>query len=83
MVRLAEVPWVDCIRALRSAGFVKAAESPASVMLVGAGRSMLLRRMPVVDETTLDVTLCAAGLSRERFMELLNSEEQLATSRAE
>jgi hypothetical protein len=83
MARLLEVPWVECLSALRRAGFVKSAESPASVVLVGAGRSLLLRRVPVVDERTLHVALSAVGISREQFLELLASEESLATSTPE
>jgi hypothetical protein len=55
------VPWADCIRALRGAGFVCAAESPAAVVLVRAGRSVLLRRVPAFDEPELVAALRGAG----------------------
>jgi hypothetical protein len=72
-MRLApRLPWADCIRVLRSAGFVCAAESPAAVVLVRAGRSVLLRRAPVVDEPELVAAIQGAGLSGEAFLGLLD-----------
>jgi hypothetical protein len=67
-----DVSWVDGIRAFRRAGFVRAAESPSSVMLVSAGRSVLLQRVPVFDETVLREAVRSAGLNGPLFMELLS-----------
>jgi hypothetical protein len=58
------VPWADCIQALRGAGFVCAAESPVAVVLVRAGRSVLLRRVPALDEPELLAALQGAGFGR-------------------
>ena len=66
------VPWADCIRVLRSAGFVCAAESPAAVVLVRAGRSVLLRRVPALDEPELVAAIRGAGLSGEALLGLLD-----------
>jgi hypothetical protein len=66
------VPWADCIRVLRRAGFVCAAESPAAVVLVRAGRSVLLQRMPALDEPELVAAIRGAGLSGEAFLGLLD-----------
>jgi hypothetical protein len=65
------IPWDDCIRLLRGAGFVCAAESPAAVVLVSAGRSVVLRRVPAFDEPELVAALEVAGLRRERCLALL------------
>jgi hypothetical protein len=40
-------------------------------MLVSAGRSVLLQRVPVLDESILQAALRAAGLSDAAFVELL------------
>jgi hypothetical protein len=66
------VPWADCIRVLRRAGFVCAAESPVAVVLVRAGRSVLLRRVPALDEPELVAAVHGAGLSGEAFLGLLD-----------
>jgi hypothetical protein len=66
--------WADCIRALRRAGFVCAAESPAAVMLVNAGRSVLLPRAPSLNEHTMLATLRGTRLSPEDFLALLGDE---------
>lgn len=71
MLRLGDVLWADCLRALRRAGFVCTAESPTAVMLVSAGRAVLLPRMPALDEMVLLATLRATRLSAEEFVELL------------
>lgn len=71
MGRLRDILWADCIRALRRAGFVCAAESPAAVMLVNAGRSVLLPRMLALDELALLAALRAARLSVEEFLALV------------
>jgi hypothetical protein len=71
VIRLGEVLWADCIRALRRAGFVCAAESPTAVMLVSAGRAVLLPRMRALDEIVLIATLRATRLSAEEFVALL------------
>jgi hypothetical protein len=71
VVRLGEVLWADCLRALRRAGFVCTAESPTAVMLVNAGRAVLLPRVPALDEIVLLATLRAARLSAEEFAALL------------
>jgi hypothetical protein len=68
----ARLPWADCIRLLRDAGFVCAAESPAAVVLVRAGRSLLLRRVPALDEPELVAAVQGAGLSGEAFLGLLD-----------
>jgi hypothetical protein len=72
VVRLGEVLWADCLRALRRAGFVCTAESPTAVMLVNAGRAVLLPRVPALDEIVLLATLRAARLSAEEFAALLH-----------
>ena len=72
MIRLSDVLWADCIRALRRAGFVCAAESPAAVVLVSAGRAVLLLRVPALDEMALLATLRATRLSVEDFAALLS-----------
>ena len=71
MGRLTDILWADCIRALRRAGFVCAAESPAVVMLVSAGRYVLLPRVPALDESAVLDALRAARLSAEDFLALL------------
>jgi hypothetical protein len=71
VVRLGDVLWADCLRALRRAGFVCTAESPTVVMLVSAGRAVLLPRVPALDEIVLLATLRAARLSAEEFAALL------------
>jgi hypothetical protein len=71
VLRLGDVLWADCLRALRRAGFVCTAESPTAVMLVNAGRAVLLPRMPALDEMVLLATLRATRLSAEEFVELL------------
>jgi hypothetical protein len=71
MDRLSDILWADCIRALRRAGFVCAAESPAAVVLVSAGRSVLLPRVPALGELELLAALRAARLSAEEFLALL------------
>jgi hypothetical protein len=71
MGRLCNVVWADCIRALRRAGFVCAAESPAAVMLVSPGRSVLLPRVPALDESALLAALRNTRLSEEEFLALL------------
>ncbi len=71
MGRLGDIPWADCIRALRRAGFVCAAESPAGVMLVSAGRSVLLPRVAALDESALLAALRATRLTAEEFLALL------------
>jgi hypothetical protein len=71
MDRLSDILWADCIRALRRAGFVCAAESPAAVVLVSAGRSVLLPRVPAFGEFELLAALRAARLSAEEFLALL------------
>lgn len=71
MTCLDNVSWAACIQALRRAGFVRAAESPSSVMLVSAGRSVLLRRVPILDKSILEAALRAAGLSTATFVGLL------------
>jgi hypothetical protein len=68
---LTDVVWADCIRALRRAGFVCAAESPAAVMLVSAGRSLLLPRVRALDDAALLPALRATRLSAEEFLALL------------
>jgi hypothetical protein len=72
MPRLQDVSWAACIQAFRRAGFVRAAESPSNVLLVSAGRTVLLRRVPILDETVLQAALRSAGLSDERFVALLS-----------
>jgi hypothetical protein len=69
---LDNVSWAACIQALRRAGFVRAAESPSNVILVSAGRTVLLQRVPVLDETSLQDALRSAGVSDERFVALLS-----------
>ena len=66
------VPWAACIQALRRAGFVRAAESPSNVVLVGAGRSVLLHRVPILTEAMLRHALRCAGLSDAAFIALLS-----------
>jgi hypothetical protein len=68
---LTDIVWADCIRALRRAGFVCAAESPAAVMLVSAGRSLLLPRVRALDDVALLPALRATRLSAEEFLALL------------
>jgi hypothetical protein len=68
---LGDVLWADCIRALRVAGFVCAAESPTAVVLVSAGRSVLIPRVPALDERALLATLRATRLSGDEFLALL------------
>jgi hypothetical protein len=68
---LSNVSWADCLLAFRRAGFVRAAESPANVMLVSGGRTVLLQRVPVFDETVLRDALRSAGISGLRFVALL------------
>jgi hypothetical protein len=65
------VLWADCIRALRRAGYVCAAESPTVVMLVSGGRVVVLPRTPALDESVLRATLRTTGLSAEEFVALL------------
>jgi hypothetical protein len=72
MRRLDNVSWTECIEALRRAGFVQAAESPSNVMLVSAGRTVLLQRVPILDERVLKDALGAAGLSVSKFLALLS-----------
>jgi hypothetical protein len=69
----ARLPWADGIRVLRDAGFVCAAESPAAVVLVRAGRSVVLRRVPAFDEPELVAAVQGAGLSGEMFRGLLDA----------
>jgi hypothetical protein len=71
MQRLDNVPWAECIQAFRRAGFVPAAESRANVMLVSASRTVLLRRVTVLEETVLEEALRSAGLSGSQFLALL------------
>jgi hypothetical protein len=73
MERLGDVLWSDCIRAFRRAGFVCAAESPASVVLVSAGRCVFLPRVPVLKEMSLRAVLHASGLSTEAFLDVLRT----------
>jgi hypothetical protein len=68
---LNNVSWDECILALRRAGFVQAAESPSNVMLVSAGRTVLLQRVAILEETALDDALRSAGLGRPQFRALL------------
>ena len=68
---LDNVSWDECIRTLRRAGFVPAAESPSKVMLVSAGKTVLLQRVAILDETILQDALRSAGLSEPRFRALL------------
>ena len=72
MGSLDNVPWVECIEALRRAGFVRAAESPSNVILVGGGRTVLLQRVPILEEMALQGALRSAGLSTPRFLALLS-----------
>ncbi len=78
---LDNVSWTACIEALRRAGFVWAAESPSNVVLVGAGRTVLLHRAPILDETVLQHALRCAGLSDAAFIALLSEAvaERVAT----
>jgi hypothetical protein len=71
MDRLGDVLWADCIRALRRAGFVCAAESPKAVMLVSAGRSVFLPRALALDEIALLGALRAIRLDPVEFLALL------------
>jgi hypothetical protein len=71
MGRRRDILWADCLRALRRAGFVCAAESPSAAMLVSADRSVLLPRVPALDETTLLTALRGTQLSEEEFLALL------------
>ena len=71
MQRLDNVSWAECIQAFRRAGFVRAAESRANVMLVSASRTVLLRRVPVLEATVLEEALRSAGLSGSQFLALL------------
>jgi hypothetical protein len=71
MPSLCNVSWGECIQALRRAGFVQAAESPSNVMLVSAGRTVLLQRVAIFEEPVLMAALRAAGLSRSTFLSLL------------
>jgi hypothetical protein len=71
MDRLGDVLWVDCLRALRRAGFVCAAESSTAVILVSAGRSVFLPRVPALDEIALLDALRATRLDPEEFLALL------------
>lgn len=72
MPSLCNVSWADCIQALRQAGFVQAAESPSNVMLVSAGRTVLVQRVAIFEEAVLMATIRAAGLSRSTFVALLS-----------
>ena len=74
MSRLCDILWSDCIRALRRAGFVCAAESPAAVVLVNAGRSVFLQRVPALNENAMLATLHVTRLSAEEFLALLGDE---------
>ncbi len=74
MGRLRDILWADCLRALRRAGFVCAAESPSAAMLVSAERSVLLPRMPALDEMALLTALRGTRLSEEEFLALLQAE---------
>jgi hypothetical protein len=69
---LDSVPWAACTQALRRAGFVRVAESPSNVVLVSAGRTVVLRRVPILDETMLQDALRCAGLSDAAFIALLS-----------
>jgi|HubBroStandDraft_6_1064221.scaffolds.fasta_scaffold190930_2 hypothetical protein len=71
MHSLSNISWAECIRALRRAGFVPAAESHHNVMLVSAGKAVLLRRVPFLDETVLEDALRSAGLTGAQFLALL------------
>lgn len=74
MSRLRDILWADCLRALRRAGFVCAAESPAAVVLVNAGRSVFLQRVPALNENAILATLRGTRLSAEEFLALLGDE---------
>lgn len=71
MVRLSSVLLADCIRALGRAGYACAAESPTVLMLVSAGRVVVLPRRPALDEAVMLATLRTTGLSAEEFVALL------------
>jgi hypothetical protein len=66
-----DVAWADCIRVLRRAGFVCAAESPEAVVLVNAGRTVHLERVISFDEPSLLAALRAARVRGEDFLALL------------
>jgi hypothetical protein len=72
MPRLRDVSWASCIVAFRRAGFVQVAESPSNVVLVSAGRTVLLERVEILEETVLEDALRAAGLSGPKFITLLS-----------
>src|SRR5579862_1964579 len=72
MPLLSNVSWAEGIRAFRRAGFVRAAESPASVVLVSAGRTVLLQRVLVFDEVILRDALQSARIGDARFRALLS-----------
>jgi hypothetical protein len=74
MGRWHDILWADCLRALRRAGFVCAAESPSAAMLVSAERSVLLPRVPALDEIALLTALRGTRLSEEEFLALLQAE---------
>ncbi len=71
MPPLCNVSWAECIEALRRAGFVQAAASPSNVVLVSAGRTVLLQRVAIFEEAVLMAAIRAAGLSRSTFLALL------------
>jgi len=71
VTRVSDISWDDCLRALRRAGLVCAAESPTAVMLVNAGRCVLLPRAPMLDESALFAALRATRLSGQEFLMLL------------
>jgi hypothetical protein len=79
MGRLRDILWADCIRALRRAGFACAAESSSAVMLVGAERSVLISRVPALDETALHAALRSTRLSEEEFLALLRDQQPAPT----
>jgi hypothetical protein len=74
MAYLAGVAWDECLRALRRAGFVVAAESDGAVVLVSAGHSVLMRRTPVLDDETLQGIFRSAALSQDQFVALLSED---------
>jgi len=71
---MADVAWIAFTRAIRAAGFVTLAESPALVVLGRANRSATLRRSPWIDEPTLCALLLALGIERQTFLNFLARE---------
>jgi hypothetical protein len=74
MAYLAGVAWDACLRALRRAGFVVAAESHRAVVLARAGHSVLMHRAPVLDDETMQDIFRSTALSRDEFVALLSED---------